>query len=192
MINIQLPVEEATIRKLRIGDVVSISGVMLTARDAAHKYLIEETPDEFHSILNGTFIYHCGPIVRKTGTGWEFVAAGPTTSIREEPYEHRVIKEYGVRGVIGKGGMGDLTLDACSTLGCVYLSTIGGAAALLAGSVKKVLGVYKLEELGVPEALWHIDVEGFPAIVTMDSHGRSLHTEIEEVSKKKAMELMEL
>jgi len=192
MIEIQLPAEEEKIRELRIGDIVTISGVMLTARDAAHKYLVEESPEEFRSILQGTFIYHCGPIVRRQDGNWEIVAAGPTTSIREEPYESRVIENFGVRGVIGKGGMGDNTLDACSRLGCVYLSAVGGAATLLARAVKEVIGVYKLEEFGVPEAMWQIDVRDFPAIVTMDSHGKSLHTEIEEESKKRAKELIGL
>jgi fumarate hydratase class I len=190
MIEIELPVEEEKIRELHIGDVVSITGVMVTARDAAHKFLVEEDPEEFRSILRGTFIYHCGPVVRQTGDEWQFLAAGPTTSIREEPYEHLVIERFGVRGVIGKGGMGENTLDACSRLGSVYLSAIGGAATLLAQSVRKVLGVYKLEEFGVPEAMWHIDVRDFPAIVTMDSHGKSLHSEIEEASKRKAAELI--
>ncbi len=190
MIEIQLPAEEEKIRELHIGDTVTISGVMLTARDAAHKYLIEESPEEFRSILQGSFIYHCGPIVRKKDDNWEIIAAGPTTSIREEPYESSMIENYGVRGVIGKGGMGNNTLDACSRFGCVYLSAIGGAATLLAQAVKEVLGVYKLEEFGVPEAMWHIDVRDFPAIVTMDSHDKSLHLEIEEESRRKAAEII--
>ncbi len=190
MIEIKLPVNEKKIRELHIGDVISISGVMLTARDAAHKFLIEEKPEEFKPMLEGSFIYHCGPIVRQSDGNWEFAAAGPTTSIREEPYEPWVIENYGVRGVIGKGGMGAKTLDACSRFGCVYLNAIGGAATLLARSVKKVIDVYKLEEFGVPEAMWKIDVVNFPAIVTMDSHGKSLHDEIEEYSKKKLEELI--
>jgi fumarate hydratase class I len=191
MIDIKLPTEESKIRELHIGDLISISGIMLTARDAAHKYLIEEKPEEFKSILEGSFIYHCGPIVRQNNGKWEFAAAGPTTSIREEPYEPWVIENYGVRGVIGKGGMGAGTLDACSQFGCVYLNAIGGAATLLAQSVKEVKDVYKLEEFGVPEAMWMIDVVNFPAIVTMDSHGKSLHDEIEDYSKKKLAKLME-
>jgi fumarate hydratase class I len=190
MTEIQLPVEEEKIRELHIGETVTISGVMLTARDAAHKYLIEESPDEFRPILQGSFIYHCGPIVRKKDDNWEIVAAGPTTSIREEPYESSVIENYGVRGVIGKGGMGNNTLDACSRFGCVYLSAVGGAATLLAQAVKEVLGVYKLEEFGVPEAMWHIDVRDFPAIVTMDSHNQSLHVKIEEESRRRAAEII--
>ncbi len=192
MIEIQLPVDEEKIRELHIGDAVSITGVMITARDAAHKFLVEEDPEEFRSLLRGTFIYHCGPVVRKIGDEWKFLAAGPTTSIREEPYEHHVIERFGVRGVIGKGGMGVNTLDACSRFGSVYLSAIGGAATLLAQSVRKVIGVYKLEEFGVPEAMWHIEVRDFPAIVTMDSHQKSLHSEIEEASKRKVAELIGL
>jgi fumarate hydratase class I len=192
MIEIRLPVGKDDVRGLKIGDAVSIYGVMLTARDAAHKFLVEERPEELRDILNGTFLYHCGPIVRRTGGDWEFVAAGPTTSIREEPYEPWVIEHYGLRGIIGKGGMGPGTLEACSHHGCVYLSAVGGAASLLAGSIKKVLNVYKLDEFGVPEAMWLIEAEGFPAIVTMDSHGGSLHTEVETASAKRAEELIGL
>jgi len=191
MHEIRLPVDEETIRGLKIGDAVSITGVMLTGRDAAHKYLIEERPEEFREMLEGSFLYHCGPIVRRLEDGgWAFVAAGPTTSIREEPYEPWVIERYGLRGVIGKGGMGAGTLDACSRLGCVYLQAVGGAAALLARSVREVLDVYKLEEFGVPEALWRIRVEGFPAIVGMDCHGRSLFDQVEAASREKAGELL--
>jgi len=190
MTKIRLPVDEKTIRGLHIGDVVSISGAMITARDAAHKYLTEEWPEEFRPILRESFIYHCGPIVRKVDGRWEFVAAGPTTSIREEPYEDSVIARYAVRGIIGKGGMGSATLEACARHGCVYLSAVGGAATLLAHAVKGVIGVHKLEEFGVPEAMWRIEVSDFPAIVTMDSHGKSLHRDIEEESKRKVEELI--
>jgi fumarate hydratase class I len=129
-------------------------------------------------------IYHCGPVVRQRDGGqWEFVAAGPTTSIREEPYQADVIAHFGMRGVIGKGGMGPATLRACQEHGAVYLHAVGGAASLIANSVKEVLGVHKKDEFGVPEAFWVIRVEGFPAIVTMDSHGRSIHMETEAASK---------
>ena len=184
MIGIRLPVQPEEIRKLKAGDEVSISGVMVTARDAAHKYLVETDGEDVRDLLDGSMIYHCGPVVRRDESGvYTFVAAGPTTSIREEPYEATVIEKYNVRGVIGKGGMGADTLEACGKFGSVYLSALGGLATTLARSVAEVLDVRKLEEFGVPEAFWVIRVEDFPAIVTMDSHGRSLHEEIAEASK---------
>jgi len=192
---IQLPVSAEEISKLRVGDLVSISGVMVTARDAAHKYLIENyvqgpTPDSEKALaekliplLRDGMIYHCGPVVRQDEKGkWHFVAAGPTTSTREEPYQGPVIEHFGVRGVIGKGGMGPKTLAACQKAKAVYLHAVGGAASLLADSVKEVIDVYKAEEFGQPEAFWVIRVEDFQAVVTMDSHGGSLHKDVEEKS----------
>jgi fumarate hydratase subunit beta len=192
---IQLPVSAEEISKLKVGDVVSISGVMVTARDAAHKYLIEnyvegETPDsekelaeKLYPLLEGGVIYHCGPVVNQDASGkWHFVAAGPTTSTREEPYQGPVIEHFKVRGVMGKGGMGPKTLAACQKSKAVYLHAVGGAASLLASAVKEVLTVYKAEEFGLPEAFWVIRVEDFQAVVTMDSHGGSLHKEVEDKS----------
>jgi fumarate hydratase subunit beta len=191
MINIQLPITEQEIRKLKIGDEVLITGIMVTARDAAHKFLIDEEPEEYKEILRDTFIYHCGPVVKKDDAGnWEFVAAGPTTSIREEPYEATIIKNYSVKGVIGKGGMGDKTLAALKEHGAVYLHAIGGLATILAESVVKVTNVTMLDELGVPEAFWEIDVKDFPAVVTMDSHGNSLHKTVKASSDEKMKELL--
>jgi len=189
MIKLQLPISEAAIRELKIGDEVLISGLMVTARDAAHKYIHEEWPDWLNPIMENSMIYHCGPVVKKHDDGsWSFVAAGPTTSIREEPYEASVMEHYKVRAVIGKGGMGAQTLAGLAKSGGVYLHAIGGLAASLAKSVVSVKNVYMLEELGVPEAFWHIEVKDFPAVVTMDSHGGSLHTTIkaksDEVAKK--------
>jgi fumarate hydratase subunit beta len=185
---IKLPISEADIRALKAGDEVEITGVMATARDAAHKYMIEQKPDYLHKVLNDSMIYHCGPVVAKEGgkgglpVRYRFVAAGPTTSIREEPYEADVMGLYKVRGVIGKGGMGPKTLEGCRQHGAVYLHAIGGLAAVLADSIKEVVGVYMLEEFGVPEAIWVIRVEDFPAVVTMDSHGTSLHQAILDAS----------
>jgi fumarate hydratase class I len=184
MIGIKLPVSADEIRKLKVGDEVSITGVMVTARDAAHKYLVETNGEDVRDLLKGSMIYHCGPVVKKGDNGkYSFVAAGPTTSIREEPYEAKVFEKYDVRAAIGKGGMGADTLAACGKFGSVYLSAIGGIATTLAQSVVEVLDVKKLEEFGVPEAFWVIRVEDFPAIVTMDSHGNSLHDEILEKSR---------
>jgi len=191
MIELKLPVAEADIRKLKVGDEVSITGVMITARDAAHKYMVEQEAAEVKDILKDGMLYHCGPIVKKDEQGWHFVAAGPTTSKREEPYEAEVISRYGVRGVIGKGGMGEQTLAACREHGAVYLHAIGGLAVILARSVKQVPAVHKLEEFGVPEAMWVIEVESFPAVVTMDSHGNSLHQEVLEKSTGKARAISE-
>jgi len=197
-------IKEEDIRKLKKGDIVSISGVMVTGRDVAHKYLKdvfiknenipdEEKPilDELKKHLDGGILYHCGPVVNKDENGnYRFSAAGPTTSIREEPYEYDVIKLLNLRGVIGKGGMGDKTLSACQKFGAVYLHAIGGAAVYTAERVKKVIGVLKLEEFGSPEAFWIIKVENFECIVTMDSHGESLHKSLLEQSEKKQKEIM--
>ena len=179
MISLTTPIAEATIRSLKVGDEVQISGVLFTGRDAVHKFLHEggKLPPEVS--LQGGIIYHCGPVVIKDEQGeWKVVAAGPTTSIREEPYQGQIIKDFGVRGVIGKGGMGERTLAACREAGAVYLHAIGGAAQVLAECVKKVRGVSFLKEFGSPEAIWELEVENFPAVVTMDSQGGSLHREV--------------
>jgi fumarate hydratase class I len=193
MAELKLPVSEETIRELTVGDFVELSGRMITGRDAAHKWLVEEHREEVVPFLEGSVIYHCGPVVSQEDDGsYRFVAAGPTTSIREEPYQADVIARYGLRGAIGKGGMGPKTLDGLGRSGAVYLHAIGGAAQVLARCVKKVERVFMLEEFGVPEALWVIEVERFPVVVTMDSHGGSLHTEVEETSQNKLQELIGL
>jgi fumarate hydratase class I len=139
--------------------------------------------EELRRLLGGGVVYHCGPVVRQAADGrWQFVAAGPTTSIREEVYEPEVIAHFGLRGVIGKGGMGPLTLRACQEYGAVYLHAVGGAATLIADAVKEVLAVYKRQEFGTPEAFWVIRVQDFPVVVTMDSHGRSIHQEVASAS----------
>ena len=190
MISLQLPVSEEQIRKLKIGDEVSLTGPMGTGRDAAHVWMIDEKPEEVRELLNGTVIYHCGPVVSKKDGKWTFVAAGPTTSIREEPYQGDIMKEYGLRAVMGKGGMGEKTLAALKEHGGVYLHAVGGAATIQAQSVKNVQDVIKLEEFGVPEAMWVIDVEDFRAVVTMDSHGNSIHKTIKDASTKIAEKLI--
>ena len=193
MIKLKTPISEEDIRKLRVGDTVHLSGVIVTARDQAHKLMIEERPDFIRDVLKESVIYHCGPVVRKDEQGnWQFVSAGPTTSAREEPYQADVICEYNVRGVIGKGGMGPKTAEGLKKCGAVYFHAVGGAGTLIANAVKKVLDVHKLEEFGTPEAFWVIEVEDFPLVVTMDSHGGSLHKEILEKSSKIADELMGL
>jgi len=184
MTKLTFPFTEEKIRALKVGDEVLISGVIHTGRDAVHKYLHEGglLPDEVN--LRDGILYHCGPVVMKQEDGsWKATAAGPTTSIREEPYQWQVIRDFGLRGVIGKGGMGDKTLAACKEHGCVYLHAIGGAAQVLAERIKKVRNVYMMEKFGAPEAIWEFEVEDFPAVVTIDSHGNSLHSEIFAKSK---------
>lgn len=191
MLRLNTPISETEVRKLRAGDRVLLSGQIITARDAAHKLMVEKKPEFLKPYLKESVIYHCGPIVRKNPDGsWTFISAGPTTSAREEPYEADVIETYNVRGVIGKGGMGDKTMGALMEHGAVYLHAIGGAGALTAKCVKKVKEVLMLEELGSPEAFWVIEVEDFPLVVTMDSTGRNLHKEVAEASQKKANELI--
>ena len=207
---LNIPISEEQIRSLKVGDSVLLNGVVFTARDTAHKYMMDNfisgpCPDsekEMYEILKkglaGGAIYHCGPVVKKTvgpvsgrsdEVKYEFVAAGPTTSIREEPYQADVIGHFGVRAVIGKGGMRDKTLQACQKHGAVYLHAIGGAATLIGETCKEVLNVHKLD-FGVPEAFWEVRVEDFPAVVTMDAHGNSLHKKIQAESEHKLQELL--
>jgi len=178
-IALQAPLTEAQVRSLKVGDVVLVSGRVFTGRDQVHHYLMSHEPPVD---MRGSVLYHCGPVVVKEGGGWKITAAGPTTSIREEPYQADVIKRYGVRAVIGKGGMGPKTLAALKEFGAVYLNGIGGAAQYYARTVQKVHRVHLLEEFGVPEAMWHLQVKDFVAIVTMDAHGNSLHADIEQAS----------
>ncbi len=181
---LNLPLSKKDVLSLHAGDMVLINGQIVTGRDKLHKFLFNERPlkKQIPFNLEGSILYHCGPLIKKTSEGFELVAGGPTTSMRVEMYEHRIISAYGLRGVMGKGGMGTQTLNALRENGCVYLQTIGGAAVYLAERVRKVVGVWKLEEFGMAEAMWVLDVEDFPAIVTMDAHGRSLHSEIEKKS----------
>jgi fumarate hydratase class I len=179
MITLQTPVSEEAIRALKVGDQVAITGTVYTGRDAVHKYLHEggTLPPEV-SFKDG-ILYHCGPVIVKDEQGaWKCVAAGPTTSIREEPYQWQVIRDFGLRGVIGKGGMGEKTIEACRKYGCAYLHAVGGAAQVLAECIKKVPNVYFMEKFGAPEAIWEFQVVQFPAIVTIDSHGNSLHKDV--------------
>jgi len=182
VIKLTAPITEEEIRSLKVGDVVDISGMMYTGRDAIHKYLsTNNSPVD----LNGQIIYHCGPVMLKSEDDvWHVKAAGPTTSIREEPYQGDIMKKFGIRAVMGKGGMGAKTLEALGEHGGVYLNAIGGAAQYYADCIKSVQGV-DLMQFGIPEAMWHLQVEGFRAVVTMDSHGNSLHEDIEKSSLEK-------
>lgn len=198
MKSLNIPIPDEEIRQLNVGDPVKLTGVMVTGRDAVHKWMIDtfvkksrepqgddrEVYKAIQPLLAGSAIYHCGPVVAGLDSGeYRFVAAGPTTSIREEPYQGDVMRHFNIKAVIGKGGMGAKTLAACSEVPCVYLHAIGGAASLIAQSVQHVLDVYKLD-FGVPEAMWVIEVKDFPAVVTMDSHGNSLHARVEAASKE--------
>jgi fumarate hydratase class I len=204
LVDLTIPIEAEQIASLNLLDVVRLSGILVTARDAAHKFLVEtfiepgEPPEEerelygrLSDLFRGGVIYHCGPVVARTDGKWRFVSAGPTTSIREEPYEHRVIGHFGVRAIIGKGGMGPKTLEANRRHKAVYLHAVGGAGTLIADSVTEVVDVLK-PEFGTPEALWVVRVENFPAVVTMDAHGNSLHARVADESRKKLEELLAL
>lgn len=177
---LRAPLTEEAVRALKVGDVVLIDGDMYTGRDAVHAYLMKNPPPVD---LHGAVLYHCGPVMMKENDQWKVKAAGPTTSIREEPYQADVIKNYGVRAVMGKGGMGPKTLAALQEYGAVYLNAIGGAAQYYARTFEKVLGVH-LMEFGVPEAMWHLQTNHFVAIVTMDAHGNSLHALVAEETGK--------
>ena len=184
MTKLSFPFTEEKILALKVGDEVLITGTVFTGRDAVHKYLHEggALPDGVK--LRDGIIYHCGPVMMKQEDGsYKCTAAGPTTSIREEPYQWQVIRDHGLRGVIGKGGMGATTQAACKEYGCVYLHAIGGAAQVLAECVKKVRNVYMMKEFGAPEAIWELEIENFPAVVTIDAHGNSLHKEIFAASR---------
>lgn len=189
---ITLPVEADVVRELHVGDEVLVSGRWITAREAAHRHLAASFDPRVHGLVAGNFVYHCGPVVAQDPAGgWRFAAAGPSTSMRVEPWEAEVIARYGVRGVVGKGGMGARTLEALRVHGAVYLHAVGGLAVALARKVTRVDGVHLLDELGVSEAIWAIEVTGFPAIVTMDAHGESLHAKLEGAASEAARALLE-
>ena len=204
MHSLNMPLSPETIRSLKVGDPVLLSGVMVTGRDTVHKWMVDtfikhtrepqgddlEVYAAIKPLLEGSVIYHCGPVVSGLDTKqYKFVAAGPTTSIREEPYQGLVMEHFQIRGVIGKGGMGAKTLAACQQVPGVYLHAIGGAASLIAQTVTRVLGVHKYD-FGVPEAMWVIEVKDFPVVVTMDAHGGSLHAEVEARSKEALKDLL--
>ncbi len=205
MREISIPIGDEVIRSLHVGEPVELSGIMMTGRDAVHKWMIEtfvkktrpsqgndlQVYEEVRRYLDHGVLYHCGPVVAGLDTkDYRFVAAGPTTSIREEPYQADVMKHFQLKGVIGKGGMGAKTLQGCVDTPGVYFHAVGGAATFLAQTVQKVLSVYKLEEFGVPEAMWVIEVRKFPVVVTMDAHGQSKHSLLEQSSKKVLDELL--
>lgn len=189
---LKTPLSKSNVINLNVGDMVLVSGMIVTGRDKIHKFLVHERPDkkDIPFELEGGIIYHCGPIIKKMNDAYKIIAAGPTTSMRVEMYESDVIKTYGIRGIIGKGGMGEKTLNTLKEYGCVYLHAISGAAAYLADRIKNVRDGWKIDEFGAPEAMWLLEVEDFPAIVTMDAHGNSLHKDIEASSLEKLKEII--
>lgn len=182
---LEAPITEEKIRSVKVGDVVIINGLVHTGRDALHHHLLHhDSPVD----LQGQIIYHCGPVmVKGPDEQWKVTGAGPTTSIREEPYQADIIEKFGLRAIIGKGGMGPKTLAGLAKSGAVYLNAIGGAAQYYAECIKHVEGV-DLLELGIPEAMWHLRVNGLATLCTMDSHGNSLHRDIENASMERLRE----
>jgi tartrate/fumarate subfamily iron-sulfur-dependent hydro-lyase beta chain len=178
---ITTPLSPDVSRGLRTGDSVLISGRIVTARDQVHKYLASggESPMD----LRGLVIYHCGPVAIQENGIWVVRAAGPTTSMREEPYEAKIIRTHHPGAIMGKGGMGEATREALRTEGCVYLHLTGGAASFIARRIVSVEDVF-LTQFGQPEAMWVLQVEELPALVTMDSRGDSLHKKVESNSLK--------
>jgi len=177
---LEAPISDEKVRSIKAGDVVVINGLVHTGRDALHHYLLHhDSPADLH----GQVLYHCGPVIIKDDQGrWMVTGAGPTTSIREEPYQADIIGRFGIRAVIGKGGMGAKTLQGLKQHGAVYLNAIGGAAQYYADCIDRVEGVDLLDQLGVPEAMWHLRVNGFATICTMDAHGNSLHRDVDQAS----------
>ncbi len=188
---LQLPLSREAVDALQVGERVELSGRLLTARDSGHRYLLEQDPPLLRQLLLDGAVFHCGPVVRKMKRkeDWKIVAAGPATSILLEEYAGPLIARYGVRALVGKGGMGPETQEALRQHGAVYLAAVGGAASLLAGTVVRVHGVSKLD-FGIPEALWELEVKHFPAMVAMDAHGESLYHRVASTSEARFRELM--
>ena len=191
---LKIPIPLAEIKKLRTGDVIYVSGTIVTARDEAHKKALElhEEGKKLPVDFKGIGVFHCGPIMRKTASGWETVAAGPTTSDRMEIFEDQFIEAFRPAVIIGKGGMGERTSKACQKHGCVYTAFTGGAALLASRGIKAVKDVYWLEELGMPECLWVYEVDNFgPLIVTIDTHGGNLTAKVAETVRARRDKIME-
>ena len=182
------PFTESQVRALSAGDAVTLSGTVFTGRDRVHKFLQEGGLPPVD--LRDGAIYHCGPVVVRKGAAWQVVAAGPTTSLREEPYMASIIQRHGVRVIVGKGGMGAATVEACRRCGCVYLQAVGGAAVRLAQCIRAVRQVHFLEEFGATEAMWTLEVADFEAVVAIDSHGRSLYDDVAASSRRELERLL--
>jgi tartrate/fumarate subfamily iron-sulfur-dependent hydro-lyase beta chain len=181
--HLKTPVPEAEIRKLKMGDLVYVTGTVITARDEAHLKALElhEKGEKPPVDFKGVGIFHSGPIMKKVEGEWTVVAAGPTTSARMEIFQDKFIETFRPAIIVGKGGMGNRTSKACQTFGCVYGAFTGGAALLAARGIKIVRDVFWLEELGMPECLWVYEVEDFgPMIVTIDTHGNNMTKNVKE------------
>jgi len=186
IVRLHTPIPEGAIHALRVGQEVLFSGTFITARDEAHRYLVERNDsDPLPLDLASAVIYHCGPIMRSEPSGWKAISAGPTTSARMELYEPEVIRRYKVRAIVGKGGMGSETARALAEEGAVYLAAASGAGALLAKRIAAVKSVWKLEEFGEPEAMWQLEVADFPAIVAMDAHGGDIYKNVLDASSSR-------
>ena len=175
------PISEETVRKLKVNDTVYLSGTIVTARDAAHRRALQfhEKGKQLPLSLDGLAVFHCGPLMKKESDGWRVVAAGPTTSSRMELFEDQFIKQFSVRVIVGKGGMGKKTVDAMKQYGAVYGAFTGGAAVLAAKAIKQVKGV-EWSDLGMPEAMWILEVEEFgPLTVAIDTHGNNLFKNVQ-------------
>jgi len=169
-----LPVSADDVKKLHVGDIIYVSGRIFTARDEAHHLMLEKNDVPFDP--SDMALFHCGPLMKKTGDKWEVVSAGPTTSSRMELFEDKFLEKYNVKIIIGKGGMGKNTQKALQKYISIYASYTGGAGALAADKVEEVEDVYWLDKLGMPEAVWIFRVKEFgPLVVAMDSHGKSIY-----------------
>lgn len=203
LIDIAAPITEEVARSLSIGDAVRVSGVIVSARDEAHRFLSRAIDNETLSLpeekafidlkplLNDGIVYHCGPIVAETEDGFVVTSAGPTTSAREERYMPKIIRALGVRAVMGKGGLGEGTSEALKDYGAVYINLTGGAAALFAEKITKIERVFLREAFGETEAVWALVADGLPGIVTMDANGRSLHRDIRDEARKRFLRMTE-
>ena len=189
MTTLTYPFRESDVRALRAGETVSLNGTIWTGRDRFHKHFADggRLPVDFR---DGA-LFHCGPVVVKEKGKWKVVAGGPTTSVRENPYEPDFIAKTGVRLIIGKGGMDARTLAACRKHGAVYLQAVGGAAAVTAHAIARVTNVYFLDEFGAAEACWEFEARDFRCVVAMDSHGLSLFARVADESHQRLAALLQ-
>ena len=188
---LKTPISEEDTRKLKVNDVIYITGTMITARDAAHRRALEfhKEGKDLPINLQGLAVFHCGPIVKKEDDNWMVVAAGPTTSTRMDLFEDEFIRDFKVRVVIGKGGMGKKTTEAMKKYGAVYGAFTGGAAVLAARAIKSVKSV-EWYDLGMPEAMWILEVEDFgPLTVAIDAHGNNLFEDVREKVEEKRLKI---
>lgn len=174
LIELNIPFDKKQAQALCVADFVSLNGTLFTARDRAHAFFLSDNSSEFKTLLNNSVIFHCGPIAKKEQTGWKILSAGPTTSNRLNPFTPKLIEKFGLRAIIGKGNMNSAVAEACKNHSCVFLHTFSGCGALLAQCIEKVENVFKLQQFGIPEAIWQLKVKNFPAIVSIDCNGNML------------------